>query len=99
MLIKLGGAPMRRIVAAPVVALTLVLSLVAPASAAPPPKVIVLPGAKSAEAIANGKGSTFYAGDLFGGDIFRGDLRSGAVEKFIDAPAGRMAVGLKADIR
>ena len=62
------------------------------------PNVIPLPGATSAEGIAVGAGSTFYAGDLFGGNIFRGDLRSGTVEKFIDAPAGRMAVGLKADI-
>jgi hypothetical protein len=63
------------------------------------PDVIVLPGATSAEGIATGTGSTFYAGDLLTGDIFRGDLRSGAVERFIDAPAGRMAFGLKADVR
>ena len=62
------------------------------------PSVIPLPGATSTEGIALGTGSTFYAGDLFTGDIFRGDLRSGAVEKFIDVPAGRMAVGLKADV-
>jgi sugar lactone lactonase YvrE len=63
------------------------------------PDIIVLPGATSAEGIAIGKGSTFYAGDLFSGDIFRGDLRSGAVERFIHPPAGRMALGLKADVR
>ena len=63
------------------------------------PRVIVLPGATSAEGIAAGRGSTFYAGDLFNGDIFRGDLRSGAVERFIHPPAGRMALGLKADLR
>lgn len=63
------------------------------------PDVIVLPGATSAEGIAIGTGSTFYAGDLFSGDIFRGDLRSGAVQRFIHPPAGRMAVGLKADVR
>jgi sugar lactone lactonase YvrE len=62
------------------------------------PNIIPLPGATSTEGIAVGAGSTFYAGDLFTGDIFRGDLRSGMVEKFIDVPAGRMAVGLKADI-
>jgi sugar lactone lactonase YvrE len=60
-------------------------------------KVIVLPGATSAEGIAAGTGSTFYAGDLFAGDIFRGDIRRGTAERFIDAPDGRMAVGLKAD--
>jgi hypothetical protein len=63
------------------------------------PSVIVLPGATSAEGVATGNGSTFYAGDFFTGDIYRGDLRSGNVERFIDAPAGRMAVGLKADVR
>ncbi|MEO5941187.1 MAG: hypothetical protein ABIZ72_09315 [Candidatus Limnocylindrales bacterium] len=70
----------------------------APAAAAPPfPHTIVLPGATSAEGIATGDGSTFYAGDLFAGDIFRGDLRTGAVARFIDAPAGRMALGIRVD--
>jgi hypothetical protein len=63
------------------------------------PSVIVLPGATSAEGVAVGRGSTFYAGDFLSGDIYRGDLRTGQAELFIDAPAGRMAVGLKADIR
>jgi len=62
-------------------------------------KVIVLPGASSAEGIAAGKGSTFYAGDLFRGDIFRGDIRTGTAKLIIDAPDGRMAVGMKADVR
>jgi sugar lactone lactonase YvrE len=65
--------------------------------AAPATNVIVLPDAISAEGVAVGRGSTFYAGDLFGGDIFRGDLQRGTVEPFIDAPPGRMAVGLKVD--
>ncbi|WP_258062457.1 hypothetical protein [Arthrobacter sp. B0490] len=60
---------------------------------------IPLPGASSAEGIAKGRGSTFYAGDLGRGDIFRGDLRDGTAELFIDAPEGRAAVGLKADVR
>lgn len=63
------------------------------------PSVIVLPGATSAEGIAVGQGSTFYAGDFLAGDVYRGDLRTGHVELFIDAPPGRMAVGLKADVR
>jgi sugar lactone lactonase YvrE len=70
-----------------------------PAAAAPGTDVIVLPGASSAEGIAKGAGSTFYAGDLFGGDIFRGNLQRGTAELFIDAPDGRMAVGMFADIR
>jgi sugar lactone lactonase YvrE len=68
------------------------------AMAAPPfPHTIVLPGAHSAEGIATGSGSTFYAGELFTGDIFRGDLRTGSVATFIDAPAGRNALGIRVD--
>ena len=62
--------------------------------------VIVLPDATSAEGIASGVGSTFYAGDLFAGDIFRGDIRKGTAEPFIDAPDGeRQAVGMTFDRR
>lgn len=60
---------------------------------------IPLPGASGAEGIAAGKGSTFYAGDLGDGDIYRGDVRKGTANLFIDAPEGRVAVGLKADVR
>jgi len=62
-------------------------------------KSIVLPGAGGAEGIAAGKGTVFYAGDLATGDIFRGDIRKGTAELFIDAPAGRVAVGMKFDRR
>jgi sugar lactone lactonase YvrE len=78
--------------------LSLVAAIATPAAASPPTKVIVLPGASSAEGIAAGRGSTFYAGDLFRGDIFRGDVRSGTAEPFIDAPSGRMAVGMAVDL-
>jgi sugar lactone lactonase YvrE len=61
-------------------------------------QVIVLPGASSAEGIAAGPGTTFYAGDLRQGDIFRGDLQRGTAELFINAPGGRMAMGMAADI-
>jgi hypothetical protein len=57
-------------------------------------KVIVLPGAKSAEGIAAGEGATFYAGDLFRGDIFRGNVKRGTAERLIDVPDGRLAVGM-----
>jgi sugar lactone lactonase YvrE len=67
------------------------------AVAAPATDVIVLPDASSAEGIALGRGTTFYAGELFGGDIYRGDLQRGTVERLVDAPAGQMAVGLKVD--
>jgi hypothetical protein len=59
---------------------------------------ILLPGATSAEGIASGTGSTFYAGDLFAGDIFRGDIQKGTAEKFIDNPPGRNALGLRVDV-
>jgi hypothetical protein len=72
-------------------------ALAMPAAAAPA-EVIVLPGATSAEGIANGGGTTFYAGDLFRGDIFRGDVQRGTARLFIDAPAGRMALGMVADL-
>ncbi len=68
------------------------------AGAAHPERVIGLPGATSAEGIAAGAGSTFYAGDLFGGDIYRGDIRRGTAEKFIDNAPGRNAVGLRVDL-
>ena len=77
--------------------LVMVSGIAAPAAAAPATDVIVLPGASSAEGIAVGRGATFYAGELFGGDIFRGDLQRGTVERLVDAPDGRMAVGLKVD--
>jgi len=69
------------------------------AIAAPKQRAIVLPGATSAEGIAKGRGTTFYAGDLYSGDIFRGDVRKGTASPFIDAPPGRMAVGMKADTK
>ncbi len=71
--------------------------LVTPAAAAPP-TVIVLPGATSAEGIAAGEGSTFYAGDLLLGNIYRGDIEQGTAELFIDVPDGRQALGMKVNL-
>jgi sugar lactone lactonase YvrE len=79
-------------------ALAMIVGVAVPAGAAGPETVIVLPGASSAEGIAAGAGSTFYAGDLFRGDIFRGDIRRGTAAPFIDAPDGRMAAGMVADV-
>ncbi|NUR46660.1 MAG: hypothetical protein HOV71_00865 [Hamadaea sp.] len=59
---------------------------------------IVLPGATSAEGIARGAGNTFFAGDLFAGDIYRGNVQTKTAALFIDAPTGRMALGMKADL-
>ena len=87
---------MRRI-GIPLVIFTALVVAPAPAVAAPSEEhrasVIVLPGATSAEGIAKGRGSTFYAGDLFVGDIFRGNVQRGTAEMFIDAPDGRHGAG------
>jgi hypothetical protein len=92
------AARVRRAVV-PLLLLAVVAAWAAPAVAARPAEVIVLPGATSAEGIAAGRGATFYAGDLFAGDIFRGNVRRGTGELFIDAPEGRQAVGMSADLR
>lgn len=86
------------------IALIGLLAPVSPAWAAPPrDSVIVLDGATSAEGIAAGKGTTFYAGDLMRGDIYRGDIRTGEASLFIDVSdfdaQPRAAVGMKADTR
>ncbi|BAS11260.1 hypothetical protein AHiyo4_46820 [Arthrobacter sp. Hiyo4] len=86
------------------IALMGLLAPVLPASASPPDdSVIVLKGATSAEGIAAGKGTTFYAGDLALGDIYRGDIREGNARLFIDVSdfdsQPRAAVGMKADTR
>ncbi len=69
----------------------MVAAFALPAAAAQA-EVIVLPGATSAEGIANGGGTTFYAGDLFAGDIFRGDVQRGTariVHRRSRGPHGR----------
>lgn len=81
-----------------------VLAPAGPAAAMPSKdSVIVLEGATSAEGIAAGRGTTFYAGDLMLGDIYRGDIRKGEAKLFIDVSdfdaAQRAAVGMKADVR
>jgi hypothetical protein len=90
------ASPLALIRGAAVLLLLLALTVTpgAPAVASGPARVIVLPGASSAEGIAAGRGDTFYAGDLFRGDIFRGHFRRGTAELFIDAPDGRGAVGM-----
>ncbi|MFC7596168.1 SMP-30/gluconolactonase/LRE family protein [Terrabacter sp. GCM10028922] len=87
----------RRLLGAVGLAVLAAVTWLTPAAAAPAEEVIVLPGASSAEGVAAGRGSTFYAGELFGGDIFRGDLQRGTAEQFIDAPPDHMALGLKLD--
>lgn len=66
------------------------------ASAEPFPDSIPIPNDFAPEGVATA-GSTFYVGSLTSGDIYRGDLRTGEGDIFVDAPAGRVAVGIKAD--
>jgi hypothetical protein len=58
---------------------------------------VPLPVDFAPEGIAVGTGSTFYVGSLVDGDIYRGDLRSGDGSRFVNAPPGRQAAGLKVD--
>jgi sugar lactone lactonase YvrE len=88
---------MRRILALPAAILLLALTVAAPASAAT--RVIVLPGATSAEGITAAGGGTYYTGDLIAGTIFREDLKRGTAERFIEAPPGAMAAGVDLDRR
>jgi len=81
----------RLLVAVP--ALVLMLGMGAPPSV----RSVPLPNDFSPEGIAAGTGSTLYVGSLVDGDIYRADLRSGKGKVFIDAPAGRIALGMKVD--
>jgi sugar lactone lactonase YvrE len=78
----------------------LVTAVAAPRVARSAENTIDLPGAKSAEGIAAGGGTTFYAGDLGNGHIFRGDIRSDKADRFIEIPEDedRSAVGMAADV-
>lgn len=77
----------------------LVLTGTAAAQAVKGPEMIPLPDGFRPEGIASGTGTTVYAGSLADGDIVRADLRTGAVEMLVDAPADRIAVGLKVSVR
>ena len=78
-------------------ALLAMAALMPPATAQGGGRAIVLPGATGTEGVARLNGPTFFAGDLLTGDIFRGNINAGTAAKFIDAPDGRFAAGMKAD--
>lgn len=82
-----------------VLLIVLSLSMIAAAPARAFPDLLPLPDGFQPEGIAVGKGTTFFVGSIPTGDIYRGDLRTGEGEVFIDAPAGRQAIGLKYDNR
>lgn len=80
------------------IAMVTALLLVAPVAAkAPWPARIDLPDNFRPEGIAIGSGNEFFVGSIPTGDIYRGDVRTGEGEVFIDAPAGRAAIGLSYD--
>ena len=94
----MNGSRMRILAAMALGGLLTLTGVSAPAQAFHQEEQIVLPGAHSAEGVAAGAGTTFYAGELFTGDIFRGDVAAGTAARFIAAPPGRMALGLRTDI-
>ena len=90
-------APTRSFVTRAVLTALIAMAAVTPTAVADnPDRAIVLPGATGTEGVARLNGSTFFAGDLLTGDVFRG-TNQGVATKFIDAPDGRFAAGMKAD--
>jgi sugar lactone lactonase YvrE len=99
--------PVRSRLLAPVlVAAGLTAAVGAPGAAAahgrPPvpaaPKIINLPTGFQPEGIAR-DGRSLFSGSLVDGDIYRADLTTGAGSVLVDAPPGRVAVGLHVDDR
>jgi sugar lactone lactonase YvrE len=60
------------------------------------PTRIDLPDGFQPEGIATA-GQRFYVGSIPTGDVYRGSLRTGQGSLFVDAPAGRQAIGMKVD--
>jgi sugar lactone lactonase YvrE len=84
---------------------TLVAATAAGARDAKFPTRIALPNGWNPEGIAISPGGTFYVGSIAGvsaagstaGDIYRGNVKTGTGAPFIDAPAGRAAIGIEYD--
>ena len=91
------GPRRKSVTGAVLTAVIAMVFLTPPAAARQADRAIVLPGATGTEGVARLDGQTFFAGDLLTGDIFRGVINKGAAAKFIDAPDGRFAAGMKAD--
>jgi hypothetical protein len=81
------------------------VTLTAGARGAEFPATLALPNGWNPEGIAIAPGGTFYVGSINGvspagstaGDIYRGDVKTGLGAPFIDAPAGRNAIGVEYD--
>ena len=91
---KLG----RSTLLAPLAAVALVTTLVAPASAHPFPDVIDLPVGFQPEGIAIRGGPTAYVGSLANGEIRALDLRTGG-QRSVEPGDGTPSVGMKLDQR
>jgi hypothetical protein len=91
------GPSTKSVMGALLSAATVTVLLAPQATARQADRAIVLPGATGTEGVARLHGQTFFAGDLLTGDIFRGTINKGTASKFIDAPDGRFAAGMKAD--
>ena len=90
----------RRTVAAALAATALGLAPASPATAAPAfPGTVPLPAGSQPEGIADGPGSTFFAGARADGSIYRGDLRTGRGSVLVPGVSGRVAVGMQYEER
>ncbi|WP_432547176.1 NHL repeat-containing protein [Kineococcus sp. SYSU DK004] len=61
----------------------------------PFPATVPLPTGSLPEGIADGPGTTFYAGSRADGSVVRGNLRTGATTPFVPGVEGRVAVGMR----
>ena len=62
------------------------------------PDTVALPNGFQPEGVTV-RGATLFAGSLIDGDIYTADVITGKGRRLVDAPAGRTALGLKADNR
>jgi sugar lactone lactonase YvrE len=95
-----GRADIRRAAKAVLALAVAALCLLAPSAASAQsrlPDVIALPAGWQPEGIANGPGATMLSGSLATGDVIAVNLVTGQYRTFVDAPAGRTAVGLEQD--
>jgi sugar lactone lactonase YvrE len=96
---------MRRTLLAAALAVATMTAIAAGARGAEFPATIDLQNGWNPEGIAIAPGGTFYVGSINGvaptgstaGDIYRGDVKTGVGAPFIDAPAGRNAIGVEYD--
>ncbi|WP_369052916.1 hypothetical protein [Kineococcus terrestris] len=69
--------------------------LAGPPAGRPFPATVPLPTGSLPEGIAEGPGTTFYAGSRADGSVVRGNLRTGVTTPFVPGVEGRVAVGMR----